>query len=81
MSYEVNDGSIDVLIANRSSETIEMESSWLYVLTDEGIPVYSDLEVNNGELAPGGETVISFQDRFAGSATNIRVLLDYVVVE
>ncbi len=77
ISYQVTDNTIEVIIANQSPEAVNLGSSRLVVLTDNGVPIYNDLELHNDDLLPGSELTLSYPNRFAGKATTIRVLLDY----
>ncbi len=81
ISYTVDVDGVNVLVANQSSQTIEISTSNLFLLTDEGVPVYYDLEFHDDVLLPGAETVLTYRTRFIGSSTNIRVILDYSPVE
>ena len=82
VSYEVNDGTMEVLIRNQSSEVISLTNSKIYVLSDSGAPIYFTQEgYNDTNLDPGAELIIDASStRFRGSATSLRVLLDYETV-
>jgi len=81
ISYESGVNSVDVLVANQSSLTVQLKSSHLIILTDEGVPISMNVELHDDVVRPGAETVITIPHAFKGSSTNIRVLLDYDPVQ
>ncbi|MBX2884798.1 MAG: hypothetical protein KTR32_32890 [Granulosicoccus sp.] len=82
VSYEVNDSQMEVLIRNQSSETLTLTGSKIYVLSDSGAPIYYRTGGYNTDLEPGAEMIISASStRFRGSASSLRVLLDYRIKE
>lgn len=79
VSYEVNNSRMEVLIRNQSSVAISLTGSKIYVLSDSGAPIYFTGEgYNDTDLEPGAEMIIDASStRFRGSASSLRVLLDY----
>jgi len=78
ISYEVNGDVVDVLVVNRSAETLDLFSSHVFVLSDEGVPIFTRFEIHDTELLSGDELVLSYPDSLLkGSASTIRVVLDY----
>jgi hypothetical protein len=79
VSYEVNDSRMEVLIRNQSDVAISLTGSTIYVLSDSGAPIYYTGEgYNDTDLEPGAEMIIDASStRFKGSASSLRVLLNY----
>ncbi|MFK7893097.1 MAG: hypothetical protein AB8B63_19950 [Granulosicoccus sp.] len=81
LSYEMVGEAIEVLIANQSQESIDLFSSRIFVISDDGVPVYQDLTLPQVILQPGEEYRISHSARFKGTASTIRIVLDYEPAE
>jgi len=77
VSYEVNDGRIEVLVANRGTVPIAQGPSRAIFLDDNGYPL-GDTLLSGDRLMPGEEGVFSWSDpEFTGRASTIRVVIDF----
>lgn len=77
VSYEVNNGRIEVLVANRGSVPVAQGPSRAIFLDDNGYPL-GDTILSGDRLMPGEEGVFSWSDpEFTGRASTIRVVIDF----